>query len=168
MLPAVAPTPRAATGLSRDPGQTAIRWTRGTTLRMLLLIVVPYLIVLYTHRGELSELHPVAILLTSLTGIPRAASVRDSIELALLASALPLLLPLSCGMWGLYRGTSPAASALLGLRRLVLPTLICLVAAYAVLLNRMLILDAEASRAIQKAAQNDRQWVLTHGPDNPF
>lgn len=152
----------------RGPDRSAIRWTRGTTLRMLLLIVLPYLIVLYTNRGELSGLHPVAILLTSLSGVPRAGGVRDAVELALLASALPLLLPLVCGMWGLYRGASPAAGALLGLRRLALPTLVCLVAAYAVLLNRMLILDAEASQAIQKAAQNDRQWVLTHGPDNPF
>jgi hypothetical protein len=32
----------------------------------------------------------------------------------------------------------------------------------------MLVLDAEASQAIQKAAQNDRQWVLTHGAENPF
>ena len=56
----------------------------------------------------------------------------------------------------------------LGLRKLTLPCLVCLVAAYAVLLNRMLILDAEASRAIRTAAQNDRQWVLTHGADDPF
>ncbi len=160
--------PESETRAEASPDRTAVRWSRGTTLRMLLLIVLPYLVVLYTNRGELSGRHPVAILLTSLTGLPRAGTVRDALELAFLASALPLLLPLACGLWGLYRSASPATSALTGLRRMALPTLVCLVAAYAVLLNRMLVLDAEASQAIQKAAQNDRQWVLTHGPDNPF
>jgi hypothetical protein len=150
------------------PEGPAARWTRGTTVRMLLLIVLPYLVLLYTHRGELSGLHPVAILLTSLTGVPRASDLREAMEIALLACALPLLLPLACAFWGLYRGASPLASALLGLRRLALPCLVCLVGAYAILLNRMLILDTEASRAIQKAAQNDRQWVLTHGADEPY
>jgi hypothetical protein len=149
-------------------GKAARRWTHGTTVRMLLLIVLPYLAILYTHRGELSSLHPVAILLTSLIGVPRASGVQDSLQLALLSSALPLALPLACALWGFYRGVSPAAAALLGLRRLALPCLVCLVAAYAILLNRMLVLDAEASQAIQKAAQNDRQWVLTHGAENPF
>jgi hypothetical protein len=144
------------------------RWSQGTTLRMLVLIVLPYLVILYAMRGELSALHPVATLLTSLTGAPRATGVRDSMELALLASALPLLLPLACAAWAFHRGVPPFAGAILGLRKLALPCLVCLVCAYAVLLNRTLILDAEASKAIQKAAQNDRQWVLTHGVENPF
>jgi hypothetical protein len=148
--------------------RASVRWSRGTTFRMLVLIVAPYLVILYVQRGELSALHPVAILLTSLIGIPHPTGFRDSLELASLASALPLTMVLGGALWGLYRGQSPLAGALLGLRRLAIPGLVCLVAAYAVLLNRMLVLDAEASQAIQKAAQNDRQWVLTHGAENPF
>jgi hypothetical protein len=148
--------------------RAAYRWSRGTTMRMLIFIVAPYLVILYVQRGELSGLHPVAILLTSLIGVPHPTGIRDSIELASLGSALPLAVPLCGALWGLYRGQSPLAGALLSLRRLAIPCLVCLVAAYAVLLNRMLVLDAEASQAIQKAAQNDRQWVLTHGAENPF
>jgi len=125
-------------------------------------------VILYTQRGELSALHPVAILLTSLSGVPAGAGAGATMQTALYACALPLLLPLACAIRGLYRGISPAPAAVIGLRKLLLPTLVCLVAAYAVLLNRMLVLDAEASQAIQKAAQNDRQWVLTHAAENPF
>ena len=146
----------------------SIRWGHGTTARMLIFIVLPYLVLLYTRRVELSGLHPVAILLTSLTGAPRGSGARDAVELALMAGALPLFLPLASALRALYRGASPVAGAVLGLRHVALTCLVCLVAAYAVLLNQMLILDAEASQAIQKAAENDRQWVLTHGADSPF
>src|SRR5262249_48711129 len=134
---------------------TQAKWTNGTTLRILLLLLLPELAVLYLLRSELSALHPVAVLLTSLLGNSHPAGPQDALELALLAGALPLSLGLVCGLWALYRGVSPLAGVVVGMRRLALPSLVCLLIAYLFLLNRTLALDIEASRAIGDAAQND-------------
>src|SRR5205085_962447 len=55
------------------------------------------------------------------------------------------------------------AVVLVGLRRMALPALACLALVYLLLLNRTLRLDAAAGSAIDMAARNDLQWVLTHG-----
>ncbi len=86
---------------------------------------------------------------------------------ALLTGALPLAAILAAGIWGLSRRVSPVASAMLGLRRIALPTITCLVVVYLVLLQRTLLLDTRSSRAINEAAKNDRQWVLTHVNEDP-
>lgn len=167
----------------RKPGRTAqdskveraerfaaaqIRWTSGTTLRMILFLLVPALCALYLLRAELSLLHPVAVLLTSLMSNSHSADVKAALNLALLASALPLSAALVSSLWALYRGLAPLAGALVGLRRLALPAIACLLIAYLLLLNRTLALDIEASRAMGEAARNDRQWVLTHSTISPF
>ncbi len=129
---------------------------------MLALLLVPGLGILYLLRPVLSSLHPAAVLLTSLMGDVRTVTPGDALELALLVVGLPLIIALAAGLWGMYRNISPMAGALIGLRRMTLPIIACLVLTYLALLNRTLLLDAQASRAIQKAAKNDLQWVLTH------
>lgn len=138
------------------------RWTPEMTWRMLTLLLVPGLGILYLLRPVLSSLHPAAVLLTSLMGDVRTVTPGDALELALLVVGLPLIIALAAGLWGMYRNISPMAGALIGLRRMTLPIIACLVLTYLALLNRTLLLDAQASRAIQKAAKNDLQWVLTH------
>ena len=103
-----------------------------------------------------------AVLLTRWFGAAVTPSAGDMLLIALLAGALPLALALVAGIRGLTRGVQPTVAALMGLRRMALPALASLVGVYLVLLQQTLTLDTRASGAINEAARNDRQWVLTH------
>lgn len=152
---------RIASGIS----EAEARWTNGTTLRMLLLLMIPTLTALYFLRPFLSTLHPVAIILASLIDISRTDNPTAVLDMALLAGILPLAVILISCLWGLVRRVSPLESARIGISRLTVPAISCLVLAYLLLLNRTMLLDVAASRAISEAAQNDLQWVLTHSAD---
>jgi len=115
----------------------------------------------------LSGLHPIAVLLTTMMGVLPTATLRDVLQSALLASALPLAFVLAAGCWALHGRVSPLQAVLVGLRHIALPAIACLIVAYLLLLDRTLRLDAQASRAINEAAQNDLQWVLTHSEPEP-
>lgn len=158
---ALAPFARSMRDASERCGAVA-------SLLLTLLGTAPSLLLIYVNQTFLQDLHPVAVLLNGLAGIPRSVGAREAAVMAALATATPLLLPLLFAVWALFRGASPVASALLGLRRGALPAIVCMVTGYTGILYQTLILDAEASRAIAKAAQNDRQWVLTHGQEAPF
>lgn len=138
------------------------RWTTETTLAMTALLLLPGLLALYYLRPALSTLHPIAMLLTSVLTTSRHATLGNALKLGLLACALPLGVMLISAVRALFQASSPLAGALIGLRRTALPMIACLAMVYFLLLNRTLRLDATASRAINLAAQNDLQWVLTH------
>jgi len=152
--------------LPAEMAEVEARWSGDTTAWMLALLLIPGLITLYLLRPALSNLHPVAALLTSLMGGVRTLTAQGAIQIALLGYALPLAALLTASLWALLRRLSPLAGALVGARRLALPAVACLAFAYLLVLSRTLRLDAAASRAINEAAQNDLQWVLTHSvPD---
>ncbi len=147
--------------------ETDACWKSGTTLRTAALLLVPFLLSLYECRYYLSSLHPVALLLTSMMGIPPAAAPEDALQTALLGSGLTMALVLVVGLWSLYRRLDPLSAVLMGLRRLTLPLLVCLSLAYIGVLNQTLHLDTATSRALNEVAQNDLQWVLTHSSSSP-
>jgi hypothetical protein len=144
------------------PTEVEARWNGAVTMQMLTALILPGLTLLYLIRPILSGLHPVAILLTASLGGLRTATPGDALQSALLASALTLAIAFTAGVWALYRRVAPLEAMCVGLRRLALPAVACLLVTYLLLLNRTLSLDAQASRAINEAAQNDLQWVLTH------
>jgi hypothetical protein len=149
-----------------SPTEVEAHWNGAFTMQILTALIVPGLTLLYLIRPILSGLHPVAILLTTSLGGLRTATSGDALQSALLASALTLAIALMAGVWALYRRVAPLEAMCVGLRRLALPAVACLMVTYLLLLNRTLSLDAQASRAINEAAQNDLQWVLTHSePD---
>ena len=129
---------------------------------MLGLLIPSGAALLYWLRPELSFLHPVATLLMSVMGNSRVATPGDALEVALMASGLPVAFVLLTGLWAVYRGVSPLAGVAVGLRRSVFPALACLSLLYLGMLDWTLQLDAAASRGISEVAQNDLQWVLTH------
>jgi hypothetical protein len=138
------------------------RWKPGTTGRMLLFTLFPGLVALYFLRPHLSSAHPVATLLASLMGSGRERTAVEAIQMALLTFGFPLLAAVAIALWAIYRRVSPVESVLFGLRRLALPAVACLLLTYFAILNQTLRLDAAASQAINMAARNDLQWVLTH------
>jgi hypothetical protein len=137
-------------------------WHSETTIRILLVLLVPGLIALILLRPALSTLHPVAAMLAHLMAGERPASVETALGTALLVCGLPVGALLLSSLWGLLRRVAPAQSVPHGLLRLTLPALLCLSVAYLALLERTLRLDAAASRAINEAARHDLHWVLTH------
>jgi hypothetical protein len=163
---AVRKGPERSEGLLSEMAAVDARWSGDTTAGMLALLLIPGLVTLYLLRPALSNLHPVAALLTSLMGGVQTLSAQGAIQIALLGYALPLSVLLDASLWAEFRRLSPLAGALVGVRRLALPAIACLAFAYLLVLSRTLRLDAAASRAINEAAQNDLQWVLTHSvPD---
>jgi hypothetical protein len=141
-------------------------WQTSTTIRMLALLLAPGLAALALLRPTLSSMHPVAILLSRWFGSAPTPRAGEMLLIALLAGALPLAIALASGLWGLARNVSPISAATVGLRRTALPAIACLVIVYILLLQRTLLLDAQSSSAINEAARNDRQWVLTHSADD--
>jgi hypothetical protein len=113
----------------------------------------------------LGRLHPVALLLTSLVGGAPIPDGWDALRGGLLAGALPLVLALLAGFWGLLHHVAPLDAARIGIRRMTVPALACLMLVYLGLMQRTLQIDALCSHAINEAARNDREWVLTHAGD---
>lgn len=158
---------RVRSGQPASPEEIASSWKPGTTLRMAVFLVIPLLLFLYDRRYYLSRMHPIAVLLTSITGITPPASAEDALQTALLGSGLTMAVIALVGLWSLYRRLEPLAALLLGLRRLTLPLIVCLSLAYIGALNQTLHLDTATSRALNEVAQNDLQWVLTHSSPAP-
>ena len=140
----------------------SVRWTQGTALRILCLVFLPGLFALIALRSALTSLHPVALMLTGMLDVAHIVHWETVILQALCAYALPFLLLLALVGWAVYRRVSPIAAIRLGLPRLFLPSLCILLVSYLLVLNQTLQWDAEASRSINIAAQNDLNWVLTH------
>ena len=145
-----------------EQGRVAERWGRGTTLRFLIALLVPCLLLLWQLHPLLSSLHPVALLLEALMGIDPPASGVHALQVGLLACALPLTLVVELCAWAMWRRVRVTAAVTYGLRRLFLPALTGCVVLYLLLLNQTLRLDNEASHAINEAAKDDLHWVLTH------
>ncbi len=137
-------------------------WSRGTTVRFLLLLVPPGIALLLAIRPWLGIRHPVALLLASLMGLSRPADPSETLGLALAGAAMPLATGLAVMAWSIRRRIAPRQAFRVAFRRLTLPLLGCLAIAYVGLLKETLRLDTAASRAINEAAENDLQWVLTH------
>jgi hypothetical protein len=157
-----------ATDLRSAGADVEAQWKWGTTATLLCTLLLPGLIALYLLRPQLSGLHPVAALLTGLTGTPPMLTAQNALGIGLLGCALPLAFCLASALWAFLRRLSPLAGALVGLRRMALPALACLALAYLLMLSRTLRLDNAASHAINEVAQNERQWVLTHSAADPY
>jgi hypothetical protein len=142
------------------------RWRRSTTLRFLIALIVPSLLLLWLLHPLLSSLHPVAILLTTMMGIEPSTSGVHALQVGLLACALPLIQIVELCAWALWRRVRVTTAVAYGMRRLFLPALTGLVLFYLLLLNQTLRLDNEASHAINEAARDDLHWVLTHSEDD--
>lgn len=137
-------------------------WSRGTTVRFLVVIVLPGLAQLWLFLPTLSSLHPVALLLTSLVGMDVHNSVGTALLAGYLACALPFLLLVALTLWALRRNVAISEAIPYGVKRLYLPTVIAVCLVYLVLLNQTLRYDSVASHAINEAARDDLHWVLTH------
>ncbi len=140
----------------------SVRWTQGTALRLLCLVFLTGLFALIALRPALTSLHPVALMLTGMLDAAHTVRWETVILQTLYASALPFLLLAALVGWAIYRRVSPIAAIRFGLPRLFLPSLCILLVSYLLVLNQTLRWDAEASRSINIAAQNDLNWVLTH------
>lgn len=151
-----------AKGLERNDCWSISAITTGATF-----ITMPALLALAILRGYLSGLHPIATALTSLVDAPHSAGVKDTLQLALLACAIPITTITCLTLIALGRKRSILASVTGGIARLMPSVAACLLIGYLALLNRTLSIDSQASRAISEAAQNDLQWVLTHSGDTP-
>lgn len=123
---------------------------------------IVFLIAMFQLTPFLSTLHPVAAALTSLVYMSRTTTVLESYQIALVACGLPLLLMVALTTIALVRNRPIVASIAEWGYRASPAIAMCLVLAYLVQLNRTIMLDAKASRALSEAAQNDLQWVLTH------
>jgi hypothetical protein len=145
----------------RSSGKQDLPWTNRDTLRLLGGLLLPTLAALYFLRPFLSSLHPIAQLLTGLTGNGRSLTLWGAFWPALAAVSVPMLLSLLGGFRAWHRGISPLYGAGRMLRRTTLPLMAGLLLAYLLLLTRTFQLDAAASRAINEAAGNELQWVLT-------
>lgn len=144
----------------------AERWKTGTTWRFLISLIVPGTLLFWTMQPILSNLHPVAVLLTNMMGIQQSNNSFHAIQVGLLASVFPFLLVVELCLWALYRRVSIEIVLFSGLRRMFLPTLASLFMLYLILLNQTLRLDGEATHAINEAAKDDLHWVLTHSEGN--
>ncbi len=131
-------------------------------MRFLLALLLPMGILLFVARPMLSHFHPVAVILSSVMDYARGISAYQALLLTVLSYGVPLGIVLLGGIWSLWRRESPQAGMLFALMRLTVPTLALLFLGYLVLLNDTLRLDAEATRGINEAAQNDLHWILTH------
>jgi hypothetical protein len=140
------------------------RWKAGTQARFLVTILLPMGIVLFLARPMLSHFHPVAVILSDAMDYARGITAFQALFLTVLSYGIPLGVVLLGGVWSLWRRESPQAGMLFALTRLTVPILACLFLGYLVLLNDTLRLDAEATRGINEAAQNDLHWILTHSP----
>ena len=145
-----------------QPMRVEQRWHRGTTGRLLFFLINPYFAALWFMRPLLSGLHPVAQLLTSLMGMEPATSFGRVFQVALLSCAMPLMLVTGLCLWALWRRVPVLAAITLGMRRVLLPTAICIALAYLILLQQTLSLDTESTHAINEVARDDMHWVLTH------
>ena len=145
-----------------QPLRVEQRWKRGTTWRILCVLLGPCLLALWLQRPLLSSLHPVAQLLTNLMGIEPVVSFGRVFQVALLSCALPLMLVTGLCLWALWRNVPVLAAVTMGLRRVLLPAMSCIALAYLILLQQTLSLDTESTRAINEVARDDLHWVLTH------
>jgi threonine/homoserine/homoserine lactone efflux protein len=107
----------------------------------------------------------VVVLLTRWFSNAPTPTLGAMLLIALLAGALPLALMLAIGARGLAQNVRPTAAVVVGMRRMALPALACLLGVYLLLLQHTLMLDTLATHAINEAEKNDRQWVLTHTGD---
>ncbi len=139
-----------------------IRWKRGTTFQMALLLLIPLGVLLVTAHDALSDLHPIAVILTSVMEYSRSITPLYALYLTLLFYGLPLMLLFWAGLWAVWRKQSPIATLLTALQRLVLPLSSVLLLTYLLLMNYTLNVDASATHAINEAAEHDLHWVLTH------
>lgn len=149
---------RLAPGHSREDRH----WSSGTIGRMLALLLLPVLVALHAMQHYLTSLHPVAILLASMTGAVSDRRPQDALLIALLTAGLPFLAVIGLTLRALYHRFSPVQSVVAGVRRLALPLVTCLLLVYLLVLHQTLRDDAAASQAINMAARHDLRWVLIH------
>ncbi len=123
---------------------------------------VPVIEIIFACRDYLSAQHPVAAALTSLVDVAHNLSLRETFIHALMACAVPLLAMIGLLAACIIKRKTALATSARGMLTMAPATIMMLGLAYVVLLNRTLMLDTEASRAISEAAKNDLQWVLTH------
>ena len=147
--------------------ETETGWQLSHSLWTLSLLLPLGLLALYAARDWLPGLHPVAVLLSSLVTNVVAMTPLEALQMAFLGLALPLCLILFITLWALWRRWPLWPTLLAGWRGICLPALFCLALCYLMLLNLTLRMDSEASHAINEAAENDLQWVLTHDEGNP-
>lgn len=123
---------------------------------------LPPIIVIFASRDYLSAQHPIAAALTSLVDVGHNMSIRETFMHALMACGVPLLAVFGLLVMSVFKRKMAVATSARVLVAMTPATIMVLGLAYVVLLNRTLMLDSEASRAISEAAKNDLQWVLTH------
>lgn len=161
---------RSAEGASwqgdRGPTPEPDGWSLIGTLSAVLLFTGPTLVGIYFLRPFLSTQHPVASALTSLVDVAHSINVTEALQVALFGSMAPLSAMVGLSVWALTRKGPVAPQVFTGVKRLAAPTIACLAFAYVVMLNRTILLDVDASRAISDAARNDLQWVLTHSGES--
>lgn len=155
---------RERTGDVWDEAETG--WQLAHSLWTLALLLPLGLLALFVLRDWLPSLHPVAVLLSSLLTNAAIITPLETLQLAFLALALPLSVVLLIVLHALWRRWPLLPTLLVALRGLCLPALLSLTLCYLMLLNQTLRLDSEASHAINEAAQNDLQWVLTHDEES--
>jgi hypothetical protein len=142
---------------------------RGTLATWILAVMVtcPSLTAIILFWPVLSAQHPVAAALTSLVDVSHNVSTAEALQAALFGTMTSCTVLAALTIDALMRKRPVLSNLCSGLTRLGPPIVICLTLAYVVSLNRTILLDAEASRAISDAAKNDLQWVLTHSGEAP-
>ncbi len=132
-------------------------------LRLLASAVIPFVVLAYETRPLMGARHPVALLLNGAMGVHPAPALGESLTLACLTAGIALGLVLGILVWSSRRRTTLRSLFRLFTSQLLLPLLASLSVIYLFHLSHTINLDRLASRAINEAAQDDLQWVLTHG-----
>jgi hypothetical protein len=167
------PQQSAGNGYAEDSGAGSNRraayevrnWNSITVGVFTALIICPTLLCIGLMWPLLSSQHPVAAALTSMVDVTHNVTTGEALQVALFGAMAPLIALIGLSIPALLRKKPVLPQVYRGLNRLSAPIVGCLALAYVVSLNRTIILDIEASRAISDAARNDLQWVLTHSGD---
>ena len=139
----------------------AVRWTPQTALRLLLCVFLPGLFALIVLRPALTNLHPVAVMLTGILDVPHAVHWETVILQALCAYALPFLLLLVLVAWAMVRRVSPIAAIRFGLPRLFVPSLCVLLVSYLLVLNQTLAMGRR-SQSVHQYRRPKRSQLGSH------
>ncbi len=140
-------------------------WNSTMTIGAAIMITLPAMVGLFMCNPFLASQHPVASALTRLVDAPRAVNNIRATEIAATGSLIPLLCVIALTAWAGFSNNPIVETVYTGLKRLTPVVLFCLFFCYVITLNRTILQDTIASKAISEAARNDLQWVLTHGND---
>ena len=110
----------------------------------------------------LANHHPVAIMLSSISGIAHNESNSSILEMCFLSSSLPFIFLVLTILFSWVKDVAPLKSITELFRSLFLTNMLGLLILYLFSLQATTLNDHVANAALSQVVKNDRQWVLNH------